>query len=165
MLDLTTNPNLVLRLFITLFNLQGARRSAKLVYITILFSLCQELFSDFFDLFSFFHPRRSDFVTQACQPGRRSRKRLAYITTHPTTCQHPFSGFSKLITMCMFCISPIQPYNRERFTRNTNSSEYTNVSGTVCCSHYRTLNCQNATALAAATLRESTPWDMGIRTV
>ena len=26
-------------------------------------------------------------------------------------------------------------------------------------------NCQKATALAAATFRESTPWDMGIRTV
>lgn len=26
-------------------------------------------------------------------------------------------------------------------------------------------SCQNATALAAATLRESTPWDMGMRTV
>ena len=65
----------------------------------------------------------------------------------------------------MFCISPIQPYNRERFTRNTNSSEYTNVSGTVCCSHYRTLNCHNATALAAATFKESTPCDIGILTV
>ena len=30
---------------------------------------------------------------------------------------------------------------------------------------YLALSCQNATALAAATLRESTPWDMGIITV
>ena len=29
----------------------------------------------------------------------------------------------------------------------------------------RTLSCQKATALAAATFRESTPWDMGMRTV
>lgn len=31
--------------------------------------------------------------------------------------------------------------------------------------NHRIPNCQNATALAAATFRESTPWDMGIRTV
>lgn len=30
---------------------------------------------------------------------------------------------------------------------------------------YRTPSCQKATALAAATFRESTPWDMGMRTV
>ena len=30
---------------------------------------------------------------------------------------------------------------------------------------YRTRSCQKATALAAATLRESTWWDMGMRTV
>ena len=30
---------------------------------------------------------------------------------------------------------------------------------------YRTRSCQKATALAAATFRESTPWDMGISTV
>jgi len=30
---------------------------------------------------------------------------------------------------------------------------------------YKRPNCQKATALAAATLRESTPWDMGIFTV
>ena len=35
--------------------------------------------------------------------------------------------------------------------------------GRFCC--YFALSCQNATALAAATLRESTPWDMGIMTV
>ncbi len=29
----------------------------------------------------------------------------------------------------------------------------------------RTRNCQKATALAAATLRESTPWAMGMRTM
>jgi hypothetical protein len=40
--------------------------------------------------------------------------------------------------------------------------------GTPCGSTqivYREQSCQKATALAAATLRESTPWDMGIRTV
>ena len=30
---------------------------------------------------------------------------------------------------------------------------------------YKRLSCQKATALAAATLRESTPWDMGSFTV
>ena len=30
---------------------------------------------------------------------------------------------------------------------------------------YKRPSCQKATALAAATLRESTPWDMGIFTV
>ena len=42
--------------------------------------------------------------------------------------------------------------------------------GRLCASYpgfvvYFARNCQNATALAAATLRESTPWDMGIMTV
>ncbi len=40
---------------------------------------------------------------------------------------------------------------------------------TICCSAesklYFLLNSQNATALAAATFRESTPWYMGIFTV
>lgn len=31
--------------------------------------------------------------------------------------------------------------------------------------YYREPNCQKATALAAATFNESTPWDMGILTV
>ena len=39
----------------------------------------------------------------------------------------------------------------------------------ICSIHnlsaYRRPNCQNATALAAATFRESTPCDMGMRTV
>jgi len=45
----------VLRLFITLFNLQGARRLAQLGYLTTFEILCQELFSKFFQTFSFSH--------------------------------------------------------------------------------------------------------------
>ena len=37
------------------------------------------------------------------------------------------------------------------------------MSGKAKC--YRARSCQKATALAAATLRESTWWDMGMRTV
>ena len=56
-LILTTNPNLVLRVFITLFNLQGARRPAKLRYDIMSFSFCQALFSSFFKLFQHLHPQ------------------------------------------------------------------------------------------------------------
>ena len=41
----------MLRVFITLFNLQGARRPAKLRYDIMPFSFCQALFSIFFELF------------------------------------------------------------------------------------------------------------------
>ena len=37
--------------------------------------------------------------------------------------------------------------------------------GRVCIQDHSWPSCQKATALAAATLRESTPWDMGILTV
>jgi len=42
------NPNLVLRVFVTLFNLQGARRSSAGFNFTTLKLVCQELFSNSF---------------------------------------------------------------------------------------------------------------------
>ena len=45
------NPNLVLRVFVTLFNLQGARRSSAGFNFTTLKLVCQELFQILFNLF------------------------------------------------------------------------------------------------------------------
>jgi len=89
----------VLRLFITLFNLQGARRLAQLGYLTTFKILCQELFQSFFKLF---RPliRRTSF---SCQPqlrllGRRSREQLGYLTTQFRLCQALFSDFLNLFS-------------------------------------------------------------------
>ena len=62
-------------MFITLFNLQGARRSAKLIDITTSFSHCQELFSSFFKLFQALSSAEITFscINQAVELGRRSR--------------------------------------------------------------------------------------------
>jgi hypothetical protein len=43
--------------FVTLFNLQGAHRSAAGFYLTTLFIACQALFSSFFE--TFFGPQHS----------------------------------------------------------------------------------------------------------
>ena len=80
-LILTTNPNLVLRVFITLFNLQGARRPAKLRYDIMSFSFCQALFSSFFELFQRLHPQEPfDLLPpNLVEPGRAlSSARLSY---------------------------------------------------------------------------------------
>ena len=80
-LILTTNPNLVLRVFITLFNLQGARRPAKLRYDIMSFSFCQALFSSFFELFQCLHPQEPfDLLPpNLVEPGRAlSSARLSY---------------------------------------------------------------------------------------
>ena len=60
------------------------------------------------------------------------------------------------------------PQRGTRLSKRTQRSGSLTVSSTPlgCFFHaFRLPNCQKATALAAATLRESTPWDMGIITV
>ena len=72
----------------------------------------------------------------------------------------------------------LQPlYNRERLVDNrvrrfaVDADDRTDAAGMFLLrekrmwAFYRARSCQKATALAAATFRESTPWDMGMRTV
>ena len=91
-LILTTNPNLVLRVFITLFNLQGARRPAKLRYDIMPFSFCQALFSSFFELFQCLHPQGllTCHHRILSNPAALSQA-LSYIITCSFTCQALFS--------------------------------------------------------------------------
>ena len=66
MLDLTTNPNLVLRVFITLFNLQGARRLASLLMISHRFPFVKNFFQVFSNFLKLFHsPGPLCFTTEA----------------------------------------------------------------------------------------------------
>ena len=61
LLDLDNESKIWCFVFITLFNLQGARRSAQLVDNTTSFSSCQELFSSFFKLFEALSSKRIPF--------------------------------------------------------------------------------------------------------
>lgn len=49
--------------------------------------------------------------------------------------------------------------------KQTGAGEVITPAPVVVLMDYFFRSCQKATALAAATLRESTPWDMGMRTV
>ena len=96
----TTNPNLVLRLFITLFNLQGARRLAHLDYLTTYQNLCQELFFKFFELFSssliqsFYSVVSQAFASLGC----RSRKRLDEVYHSAFSLSRTFFRFFNLFS-------------------------------------------------------------------
>ena len=78
MLDLDNESKIWCFVFITLFNLQGARRSAQLIDITTSFFPCQELFSSFFKLFKALSFAGITFscINQAVELGRRSRSDL-----------------------------------------------------------------------------------------
>ena len=78
-------------MFVTLFNLQGAHRSSRRVFIIALgFSFVKSFFKFFQTFLSSFIRRSSGAI--AC----RSHKRPAYFTTARFACQELFSSFSKL---------------------------------------------------------------------
>ena len=78
-------------MFVTLFNLQGAHRSSRRVFIIALgFSFVKSFFKFFQTFLSSFIRRSSGAI--AC----RSHKRPAHFTTALFACQELFSSFSKL---------------------------------------------------------------------
>ena len=96
---LTTNPNLVLRLFITLFNLQGARRLAQLGYLTTSQNLCQELFSSFFELFQALSFRDSIQLYRASLRLARRSRRATFVVYHlPSGLSRTFFRFFNLFS-------------------------------------------------------------------
>ena len=80
--------------FVTLFNLQGARRSlAAGVYFTISFRPCQALFQVFHNFFE----ALAGPNLQAQLPGR-PRGRPVYITTASSLCQVLFSNLFRFVS-------------------------------------------------------------------
>ena len=81
----------MLFVFVTLFNLQGAHRSSRRVFIIALgFSFVKSFFKFFQTFLSSFIRQSSGAI--AC----RSHKRPAYFTTARFACQELFSSFFKL---------------------------------------------------------------------
>ena len=97
----------MLRVFITLFNLQGARRPAKLRYDIMPFSFCQALFSSFFELFQCLHPQGllTCHHRILSNPAALSQA-LGYIITCSFTCQALFSDSWNLF-QCRPALKPV----------------------------------------------------------
>ena len=81
--------------FITLFNLQGARRPAKLRYDIMSFPFCQALFSGFFELFLCLHPQGSLDLSSPnlVEPGRALASDFVMLPLVPKIVKHFFGIF------------------------------------------------------------------------
>ena len=76
-------------MFVTLFNLQGAHRSATAGFdLTTLSSFCQELFSSFLNFFVLSFATLKAAVAVAT---------VSYLTTSVSLCQELFSTFFKIL--------------------------------------------------------------------
>ena len=95
-------------MFVTLFNLQGAHRSAAAgFYLTTLSSLCQELFSSFLNFF---------VLSFAALRAAVAVATVSHLTTSVSLCQELFSTFSKFFRSLLGSPVSDAPLSRTAWT-------------------------------------------------
>ena len=95
-------------MFVTLFNLQGAHRSAAAGFdLTTLSSFCQELFSSFLNFF---------VLSFAALKAAVAVATVSYLTTSVSLCQELFSTFSKFFRSLLGSPVSDAPLSRTAWT-------------------------------------------------